>query len=209
MQEQNASAAPSKPRRQARGQQRIAQILEAAAAVFAEQGYDSTTTNAIAARAGISPGSLYQYFTNKDDVAHALAEQYASELTRLRAEVFDRATVDATELDAVVSAVLEPLVAFNVAHPGFKALFARTDMPAGLRDAVAPIHAAIHARVAELVGILLPESTPVAVARIATVMIQQVRAMTPLIVEAGDSERDALAHELHKALVGYLRSHRL
>lgn len=197
-----------RPRRQARGQQRIAEILRAAAGVLAEQGYDSATTNAIATRAGISPGSLYQYFTNKDDIAHALAEQYASELTALRGEVFDRTTVDFDELDDVVSSVLRPLVAFNVAHPGFKALFARTDMPAGLRQAVAPIHAAIHERVAVLVDGLLPDASSEAVARIATVMIQQVRAMTPLIVDADDQERDALSRELHKALVGYLRSQR-
>ena len=196
----------TRPRRQARGQQRITQILHAAAAVFAEQGYDSTTTNAIAARAEISPGSLYQYFTNKQDIAHALAEQYASELAALRGEVFDQTKIDFSALDSVVTAVLEPLIAFNIAHPGFKALFARTDMPASLREAVAPIHAAIHERVAALIGVLLPEMRADDVARVATVTIQQVRAMTPLIVEADESERDALALELHKALVGYLRS---
>ena len=64
------------PKRQARGEARIDQILIAAAECFGEHGYEATTTNRIAARAGISPGSLYQFFKNKEDIAHALATRY-------------------------------------------------------------------------------------------------------------------------------------
>jgi hypothetical protein len=49
--------------RRARGVQRIASILAAAETVFAEVGYDEANTNRIAARSGISPGSLYQFFS--------------------------------------------------------------------------------------------------------------------------------------------------
>ncbi|TDE93992.1 TetR/AcrR family transcriptional regulator [Occultella glacieicola] len=196
---------PAAPRRQARGQQRIQEILHAAAAVFGEQGYDATTTNAIAKRAGISPGSLYQFFKDKDDIARSLAAHYAAQLTALRAGVFTVETVDGADLEDLVDAVLGPLVAFNLAHPGFKALFARTDMPAGLRDAVAPIQATIHQRVADLIALLVPDRPPEGVARTATVAIQLVRAMTPLITEAEGPERDALTAELREALVGYLR----
>ena len=55
-------------RRQARGERRMREILDAALTLFAEAGYDRTSTNAIAARAEISPGSLYQYFPNKDAI---------------------------------------------------------------------------------------------------------------------------------------------
>ncbi|MBE1875517.1 TetR/AcrR family transcriptional regulator [Myceligenerans pegani] len=198
------AGAPAR-RRQARGQKRIEEILRAAAEVFGEQGYDATTTNAIAARAGISPGSLYQFFANKDDVARALAERYAARLATLRAEL-DTVARDGRDLDELVAAVLDPLVAFNLAHPGFKALFARTDMPAGLREAVAPVHAAIHGRVAELVGQLLPGRPADEVARVATVSIQLVRGMIPLITgAAGEREREVMTGELHVVVVSYLR----
>ncbi|GAA1865963.1 TetR/AcrR family transcriptional regulator [Myceligenerans crystallogenes] len=194
-------------RRQARGQKRIEEILHAAAEVFGEQGYDATTTNAIAARAGVSPGSLYQFFGNKDEVARALAERYAARLETLRAEL---GTVgdpgDGQDLEELAADVLGPLVAFNLAHPGFKALFARTDMPAGLRDAVAPVQAAIHGRVAELVGRLLPGRPDGEVARVATVSIQLVRGMIPLVTGADDGrEREAMIAELHTVVVSYLR----
>jgi AcrR family transcriptional regulator len=57
---------PQPVQRRARGLQRIASILNAAEAVFTEMGYDRATTNHIAARASISPGSLYQFFSNAE-----------------------------------------------------------------------------------------------------------------------------------------------
>ena len=56
------------PRRipiQERGEQRVTELLEAAAAIFAEVGYEAATMRDIAGRAGASIGSLYQFFPNK------------------------------------------------------------------------------------------------------------------------------------------------
>lgn len=184
------------------------QIVHAAAVVFAERGYDQATTNAIAAQAGISPGSLYQFFTDKDDIARALATHYAAQLRAVADQTFDPADpADPAELDTRVASTLDQLIAFNLAHPGFKALFARTDMPRGLRDAVAPIHESIHHRVAALLTRLFPDRADAEIARIATVAIQIVRGMMPLITDASGADRDALARELHHALTGYLRQY--
>ncbi|APA95696.1 TetR/AcrR family transcriptional regulator [Nocardia seriolae] len=51
-------------------------ILDAAAQVFGEFGYGAGTTNRIAERAGISIGSLYRYFPNKDAILRALMEEH-------------------------------------------------------------------------------------------------------------------------------------
>lgn len=51
-------------------------ILDAAARVFAEHGYVAGTTNRIAEQAGLSIGSLYQYFPNKDAVLRALMDAH-------------------------------------------------------------------------------------------------------------------------------------
>src|SRR5260370_35374039 len=74
--------------RRARGLQRIASILDAAETVFAQMGYDEATTHQIAAQAGISPGSLYQFFSNKEEIPQALAVRYTEELQRVYSTVF-------------------------------------------------------------------------------------------------------------------------
>ena len=52
------------------------QIVQAATQVFAERGYAGATTNHIAERAGVSIGSLYQYFPNKDAILVTLAKRH-------------------------------------------------------------------------------------------------------------------------------------
>lgn len=51
-------------------------ILDAAARVLRKDGYDDATTNRIAEVAGVSVGSLYQYFPNKEALARALIERH-------------------------------------------------------------------------------------------------------------------------------------
>lgn len=51
------------------------QILKAAAAVFAEKGYQRATMKEIATRTGIVPGTIYLYFENKRDLLLAIADQ--------------------------------------------------------------------------------------------------------------------------------------
>jgi AcrR family transcriptional regulator len=57
---------------QDRGERRVAEVLEAAARVIGERGYDAATMTEIAERAGASIGALYQYFPNKEAIARAL-----------------------------------------------------------------------------------------------------------------------------------------
>lgn len=193
------------PRRQARGRARIEQILLAAAEVFGEAGYEAATTNAIAARAGISPGSLYQFFANKDEVGRALAEAYAERLATL--ELLGGLTSE--NLETVLDDALARIVGFNIEHPGFKALFARTDMPPSMRAAVAPAHDAIEERVREAIAAIMPEADDRRTATMATVILSMVKGLMPLIVaEADPAQRRLLVAELHRGIVAYVSSAR-
>jgi len=53
----------------------VSDILDAAALVLEERGLAGYNTNAVADRAGVSVGSLYQYFANKAALTHALMER--------------------------------------------------------------------------------------------------------------------------------------
>lgn len=67
---------------QARSKRTVERILDAAAHVFGERGY-AATTNQIAERAGLSIGSLYQYFPDKDAILAALYERHLDRVARL------------------------------------------------------------------------------------------------------------------------------
>ena len=66
--------------KQARSGETFGVIVEAAAHVLLERGYAKATTNRIAERAGVSVGSLYQYFDSKDAVFVAVMQNYISQL---------------------------------------------------------------------------------------------------------------------------------
>lgn len=70
------SLGPRKEPKQQRSLETRRRILDAAARVFAEHGYGAGTTNRIAAAAGLSIGSLYQYFPNKDAILLALVNEH-------------------------------------------------------------------------------------------------------------------------------------
>lgn len=73
---------PRKKPVQRRAKVTVDAILTAAAQVFERYGYASGTTNRIAERAGVSVGTLYQYFPSKEAVAVALLEAHVDETTR-------------------------------------------------------------------------------------------------------------------------------
>jgi hypothetical protein len=75
-----ATESSESPPRRARGHARVAALLEAAGIEFAEKGYEAATMTAIAARAGASIGSLYQFFPTKDQIAGALLKSYVNML---------------------------------------------------------------------------------------------------------------------------------
>ncbi len=69
---------------QSRSRALVQAILTAAARVFVEDGLDGASTNRIAAVAGVSVGSLYQYFPNKHSLARALLVQHLQQAEALR-----------------------------------------------------------------------------------------------------------------------------
>jgi AcrR family transcriptional regulator len=78
--------------KRARGKQRVAELLEAAAAVFAEKGYEATTMTEIAARARAPIGSLYQFFPAKEVLADMLVQNYVALVTADLLELEARAS---------------------------------------------------------------------------------------------------------------------
>lgn len=71
---------PRKRPRQDRAKATVDSILEATARLLVKQGFDGLTTNAVASAAGVSIGSLYQYFPNKEALVSALLERHMEDM---------------------------------------------------------------------------------------------------------------------------------
>jgi AcrR family transcriptional regulator len=84
-------AKPRKKPRQERSLVTYDAILEAATRIFGERGYAGATTNEIAELAGVSIGSLYQYFPNKDALIGALQSHHKTEIAAAVKTVLDAA----------------------------------------------------------------------------------------------------------------------
>jgi AcrR family transcriptional regulator len=100
---------PRKSPRQARSQATVGAILDAAARVLIERGYAATNTNLVAERAGVSVGSLYQYFPNKEALITALHERHSRQMDAVITEAFARSEPLGFEeaLTAIIEGVVE------------------------------------------------------------------------------------------------------
>lgn len=78
-----ARFAPRKQPVQKRSRMTVDALLEATAQVLVSSGYERASTDAIAARAGVSIGTLYQYFPNKASLVAALIRQHVDEVLYL------------------------------------------------------------------------------------------------------------------------------
>ena len=104
----NPSLSPRKSPRQARSQATHDALLQAATQILSCEGLKGFNTNAIAARAGTSVGSLYQYFPNKDALMLALIHRQKMRMLRDMAEAIDAAPRD--DLDAAVRILIRAVI---------------------------------------------------------------------------------------------------
>ncbi|MFZ2062179.1 MAG: TetR/AcrR family transcriptional regulator [Candidatus Binatus sp.] len=74
---------PRKSASQERSRSTVDALLEATARVLIKEGYDRASTNRIAEVAGVSIGSLYQYFPSKEALVAAVADRHAQEVSQV------------------------------------------------------------------------------------------------------------------------------
>lgn len=150
------AAARAIPRR---GDSRQPQILDAAAALFAERGFDAASVRDIAGAVGMLPGSLYYHFANKEALLVAV---YAEGVRRIDAAV-EAATLRHSgaweRLEAAAAAHLGTLVDRS-AYAKVVVNVRPSDVPAAQRELVA-LRDAYERRFRELIAALpLPPRTP-------------------------------------------------
>ncbi|MDH6195432.1 AcrR family transcriptional regulator [Mycobacterium frederiksbergense] len=122
------SNAPRKAPRQQRSKETVDVMLEAAAQVFDREG-PSATTNRIAEKAGVSIGSLYQYFPNKQALLNVLAQRHVKQAVERLDAVLAQLRAQQPPFEDTMRTILDALVELHSDRPGLHGLMHRMVAP--------------------------------------------------------------------------------
>ena len=106
---------PRKRPRQDRAKATVDTILAASARVLVKRGFDGFTTNEVASAAGVSIGSLYQYYPNKEALVAALLEQHVEEMSAML--MGELARVSLLPMAQAVRVVIEMTIRAHAVEP--------------------------------------------------------------------------------------------
>ncbi len=200
-----ARTTPRKAPRQERSRLTVEAILDAAARVFERHGYAAGTTNRIAERAGVSIGSLYQYFPNKDAILVALVERHLDEGAAAMGPVLAALVADAPPIEEGMRRLVEGMVALHRERPALhRVLFEEAPRPPALRRRLGRMQAAavdgvrmyLRAREDDVAR------DPALAARMVVQVVETVA--HELVLRPGDAAVDAHVEEAVALLAAYL-----
>jgi AcrR family transcriptional regulator len=197
---------PAKPRKrplQARSRETYAAILEATARILETEGLEAANTNAIAERAGVSVGSLYQYFPDKAAIFSELIIASETELGDMLETLLS--STRGQTLEARLDMLVQAGVQQQLARPQLARLldYLEATLPAD------PKLEAADARILKLIGRLLQEHRDVirrpTSQTTALDVLSIVKGMVDGASFAGETQQRQLEQRVMLAVVGYLR----
>jgi AcrR family transcriptional regulator len=190
--------------KQGRGQRRVEHILKSAEALFAEVGFDNATTNAVASRAGVSIGSLYQFFESKDAILEAVASRYLDQSRRTLSKLFASVTSD-TEVDDFIAELLESMIRLQESRPYYLQCLAWSRPSPVLNRRVDELFEWITENVGESFAKIFGEEVdPKLVALRARISVQAIGALVPIAFYARGKDRAQNTREIQTLLVNYV-----
>jgi len=191
---------------QARSRDRYDAILDAAANLFSNKGFERTTTNEIAARAGVSIGSLYQYFRNKEEVVRAVMERYIGSIRGVTDDFMTR-EVEGLSVPDAIDQLLEPYIRFHTQSAAFSRLWLGADLSDALDESIGEISAQALARIETLVRSRMPDLSRDRVRLISMVTQSAVKSMLSMLMRSQSPRfRRRAADEVKRMLVDYFES---
>lgn len=199
-------AAPRRTPKQLRSRRTVERILAGAARVFVREGFESATTNRVAEEAGVSVGSLYQFFPNKAALVAALR---AAHLARVRDVMGEALRPEPSRsLETIVDDVVRAFEALDAAEPGLMRVLldARPDDGCAALHEIVDLEREIAAAVEALVARLAPGLTAARRARVAQMAVHLADALFVLPQARGGGFEREVVDEVRVALLAYLRA---
>lgn len=172
---------------QKRSTERLAKVLDTAADLFSEAGYEAATMTELAQRSGSSVGALYSFFPDKESVAAALLEQCGEDIEVRWSAILERTKNLSSEEFA--TDFVDELTALAQAQP---ALLALLNAPVQLRLSVV-LRLRLRAAMAGALHQFNPALRAKESSLVANVALQVLRGMIMLYAETDEKMRRALS----------------
>jgi AcrR family transcriptional regulator len=183
---------------QSRSNETVNAVLEAAARILERHGFEGYTTNAIAERAGVSIGSFYQYFPNKDAVTVALMERESEVLLSDIADVRFEEGYEAGLLHIVRSAVANQL-----RRPKLARLLDFEESRLPVRSRGGRVEDILHAALVRILS--QPDACIRGDVKVAAFDVLSIlKGMVDAAGEREETNAPQLEHRVRRAVLGYL-----
>jgi AcrR family transcriptional regulator len=195
---------PRKKPRQQRSQATVDCILDATARVLCSTGYDRASTNRIALAAGVSVGSLYQYFPSKEALVAGLADRHTAAMTSL---IKDKLAQVASEpLDVAVRTVIQAMFDAHAVDPKLHKVLIEEVPRVGRLQQVVRVEREVEAIVMALLESRRKDLRRTKLRAAAFVLCNVVEAVThgAVLAELEEPHRSEVAAELTDMLLRYL-----
>lgn len=195
--------APRKRPRQRRSRETVDAILAATARVLVDEGYERASTNRIARVAGVSVGSLYQYFPNKEALVLAVIRRHCEEMLGLLGRSV-AALADAP-LPVAVRTYIRAMIDAHRVDPALHRVLVQQALHLGLErldEFQAAMRRVVRAYLEGHRDHILPRDLDLA----AFVLVTTVESLThaALLADPPPVDLDALAEEMAAVVLRYL-----
>jgi AcrR family transcriptional regulator len=191
---------------QARSQERVYHILNVAEQMFIEAGYQATTTRAIASRAEIPVGSLYQFFPDKAAILKVLAAKYIEQEQQIFADLHTEEAI-ALPLSVYVEQVIDTYDRFYTANPGYRIVFEQLfkTTPEILLSMYEEMEIPLTAQLQKFIARKKPNLDSTQCELIATISVEVVGTLQWLSLHRDEAFRTKVVGETKKLMLSYLR----
>jgi AcrR family transcriptional regulator len=189
---------PRKRPAQSRSAETVNAVLEAAARILERDGLEGYTTNTVAERAGVSIGSFYQYFPNKDALTVALIEQETAVL------LADIALIHSIEgYEARLEHLIRSAIAHQMRRPKLARLLDFEESRLPIRSHVRRVADVFHGALLRVLS--RPDGHVAGDAEVAALdAFAIVKGMVDAAGERGETDPLELLRRVQRAVFGYL-----
>lgn len=193
-----AKLTPRRRPKQGRSRHTVDAILTAAQQVLLRSGLQGFNTNAVAKRAGVSIGSLYQFYPGKEAILAALVRDMRRDM--LADLIAAQQSKNADDLSEVIGAMIDASLKHHLRAPELTEILEQAETQL-------PMDAETHALKSNMFQIVLRVFQHHAVDEAETVaqdVIAMCHGMVDAAIAAGERDFDAISQRLRRAVDGYV-----